>query len=79
MITVTIEAQVPDDKLLFTYLDWVHTFAKTWPGCHFRVFAEGGDATMAEVWQMFERLGLDVKFAERNREKPHGTSEGIEE
>jgi hypothetical protein len=74
MITVTIETKLPDDKLLFAYLDWVRTFDKTHAGCHFRVFAEGGDQTMGEIWQMFERLGLDLKFAERNKEEPHGTS-----
>jgi hypothetical protein len=71
MITVTIEAKVPDDKMLFAYLDWVRTFDKTHEGrCHFRIFAEGGDQTLGEIWKMFERLGLDVKFAERNKEAP---------
>lgn len=65
MITVIIEAQVPDDKLLFAFLDWVRVFDKTWPGCHFRIAASGGDARLDEVWAMFERLGLDVKFAQR--------------
>lgn len=65
MITVTIKASVPNDKLLFAFLDWVRTFDKTWPGCHFRIAAEGGDSTLGEIWKEFERLGLDVKFAER--------------
>ena len=65
MIKVTIEAELPDDRLLFAYLDWVRTFDRTWPGCHFRVFADGGDQSIGEVWKMFERLGLDVKLVAR--------------
>jgi hypothetical protein len=70
MIKVTIEAQLPEDpKWLFAYLDWIRTFDRTWPNCQFRVFAEGGNQSMADIWKMFEALGLDVKFAQRT-DKP---------
>jgi len=66
MITVTIEAQVPDEKRLYWLLDWVLTFERLHrDDVHLRILSEGGDARVSEVWQMFERLGLDVKFTER--------------
>ena len=72
MISVTIEAQVSDEKLLYLFIDWMLACERMHPDdIHLRVLAEGGDQKVGEVWKMFERLGLDVKFA--SKEKPHGT------
>jgi hypothetical protein len=63
---VTFEADVADERKLYWFLDWMLTFERLHRDeVHLRVLVEGGDQQVDEVWKMFERLGLDVKFAAR--------------
>lgn len=67
MITVTVEAQLPDDAAAEAYLLWVRTFDREHANCHFRITSIGGDKPMDEIVAMLQRLGLTIIYAGRKQ------------
>ena len=66
MIKVTIEANVPQDKLE-EFLTVIRAFDNENPGCHFDMLAIGGDQSVEEVTDMLERVGVPLVYAGRKQ------------